>query len=281
MPISWPGCWRWRTSDSGTSATGATAAAASAIHPSCSRPLPDAATASGRGNARSVTAARNAMVAPVTVPPSAVLARHEHAERVVVVDRLPFPRPQADGRPAGRAEGPRLLVDQLAVREREPDRPGTGERGPQAGELLRQPHVVLVGEHDDVPAAAPDRRLEVPRRAQSAVVHVPDHREGGPRREPVDHRDRLVGRAVVGHDELVGRGRLAGDAVELLLQEARTLVGRERDRDPHAQCAPVTLGSARGSGAGAPRRSGTRSVQPAPTPRSTGPGRRRAARSCG
>ena len=64
----------------------------------------------------------------------------------------------------------------------------------------------------------------------SLVGCVDPHRERRGGGEVVQDRQRPVGRAVVAHHELVRQARLGGEAVELLAQIERAIVGAQGHR---------------------------------------------------
>ena len=124
--------------------------------------------------------------------------------------------------PAVRADDPRVAVDQSRV----------SDLRQQRRELVRVPHVVLVGQRDDAGGGRrqPERALEVPVEAEPAG-RAREHEARVAAERVLHHRDALGGRAVVRHDAQPVPVRLRADRLDLAReQRLRRLVRRHADR---------------------------------------------------
>ena len=102
--------------------------------------------------------------------------------------------------------------------------------GHRAGQLVRQPLVVLIAERGRcIGGHVIQQRQEVPRGARARSVDQA-HLSCGPiRREPFDDLPGFIGRPIIGHDQRPIRMRLRRDAVQLRAQMRRALPGRHQD----------------------------------------------------
>ena len=97
-------------------------------------------------------------------------------------------------------------------------------------EFFRLPHVVLIGERDDVTPAHDDGVLKIFSHTQPRRIRMHMHRKW--RGEMLDDFQRGIGGAVIADDEFIGQQRLVGDALKLLAQKAFAVIGAKSDRDP-------------------------------------------------
>src|SRR6185503_2150515 len=96
--------------------------------------------------------------------------------------------------------------------------------------LFRKPHVVLVCESYEISFAQLEGAFEILRRADVLFVLKDTNRKRRSTSKLTDALDRRVGRAVVAHNQLIGRARLRRDRSELLSNEARSVVSTHRHR---------------------------------------------------
>ena len=101
--------------------------------------------------------------------------------------------------------------------------------GCQPGKLARLPDVVLVRQGDEVAGAQRDRPLEVLGEAEVRLVAVQPDGKRCLGNEGLEQPHRTVGGPVVAGHELIGEPGLRDDAVELLPQERRPVVGAQCD----------------------------------------------------
>jgi hypothetical protein len=161
------------------------------------------------------------------------LPAQEGPELVTRDHRLALARRQADRVPARDAQRAAVGIDNLAVGEHHAGAARVADGARQLLELGGLPDVVLVGQCDHVAGALTDDALEVARRAHPLRVDLQADRERGTAGELGHDVRGPVGRPVVADDELGGRQRLVGDALELLVEEPRSLESRQRDRHSH------------------------------------------------
>jgi len=103
---------------------------------------------------------------------------------------------QPDALPKAGAGRGHALIDDFGVGKNE-SHVGFLERTFDRGELIRRPHVVLIGEHDDVSGAARHGPLEVGDDPHLLTVRHAVHREGRDGRELASERHTLIRRVVV------------------------------------------------------------------------------------
>ena len=139
------------------------------------------------------------------------------------------PRPGVELRLHGWVDDALVLVDDPRV-EHHQVRAGAlaGEQLADERKLVREPDVVLVGEHDRLARCVPNGVLEVAQRAVECIpVEDADARVG----ERAHERHGLVRRAVVRDDELVTGLELLQDRRDLALDETGAVEGGHADRD--------------------------------------------------
>ena len=155
--------------------------------------------------------------------------RHAAPEVAVRPDVLHETGPGVELRLHRRIDDALLLVDDPRVEHHEV-RPGSlaGEQLADERELVGQPDVVLVGEHDRLARRVADGTLEVAQRAVEGVSL--EDADAGVGERPHE-RHRPVRRAVVRDDELVTGLELLQDRRDLALDEAGAVEGGHADRD--------------------------------------------------
>ena len=162
---------------------------------------------------------------------------HAAAEVAVRPEVLQRTRARRGASPAPRARSARSSSS--TIRASSTTRYGraalAGEQLAHERQLVREPDVVLVGEHDRVAARVADGVLEVARAGCGTRFPRGSRIRGSP--NGAHDRDRLVGGAVVRDDELVAGLELLEDRRDLPLDEAGAVEGRHADRD-HA---PIVL----------------------------------------
>jgi hypothetical protein len=179
-----------------------------------------------------------------------VAERHAAPQVAVGPDVLHEPRAGAQLRLHRGLDDALFLVDDLRIEDYEiGPRPFAGEELAHERELVREPDVVLVGEHDRLALRLPDGILEVAQRAVEGIsVEDADARVG----EGPHERKGVVRGAIVRDDELVLRLELLQDRRDLALDETGAVEGGHADRD-HAT---IVLASGPVAGRGGPVASG-------------------------
>ena len=127
-----------------------------------------------------------------------------------------------------------LLVDLPCIREEAGQiavaLEGVGHRRDFPG----VPDVVLIAEKDHVARAPRHGLLEVSVDAETGGVAMKADGEGGVGCEGPDDCQRPVTRGIVADDELIRQARLRCQALELLLEEGRSIPGAQSDGRPHS-----------------------------------------------